>query len=423
MKLSNHFSMVTAASEMGQEGQQDQRDEEAEDIYRFMPERHWTPEQRKMVDDWQQRKKEADFAEQWRQQDQELQNQVTLESPIQSIWGVGGGLNKHHMNWSTGYIVSQLDLRTVGQLIKTTYEKIKKAAWDYVAESFGYTTPFYNPLPPHGWDEMGNSEKRVAIHNRSLHEVRSAVYDIHNCLNRTLRNSYSGENTQLAPLPQPVINWINYLWDEEQHDDEMKQKDQRDEVALKEQDERWAQQAKQMEADAQLIAAALWKARKRLPYWEDSTKEEALEIARKFLKAEPNERGQYSKAIRDIIQKTLQRRVPTKFHYMEPGEAAQFVQTALAMDLKSASPEEVVEIYNKSVGITNNPNPDHPAWSEDVHPGLGAGILGPAGGLKMEAAGEIQERLQKAKAAEDDAMIRGIYYALDAENRRFFFKQ
>jgi hypothetical protein len=415
MILTRYFSRVYAASE------QDQGGESAEDIYRFIPERHWTPEQQKIVGDWLQGKKEADLAAQRRQQEQELENQVTLESPIRAIWGA----DRHHqMNWSTSYIISQLGLRTVGQLIKTTYEKIKKAAWDHVAESFGYTESFYNPMPPAGWDQMGNTEKRVAIHNRSLHEVRSAVYDLHNCLNRVRRDPYGGPDRQLAPLPEPVINWINYLWDEERHDDEMKQKDERDEAALREQDERWAQKAKEMEAEAQLIGAALWKARKRLPYWEDATKEEAVEMARRYLKADPHERGQYSKAIRDIIARTLQRRVPTKFYYMEPDEAGQFVQTALNTDLKSASPEQVVEIFDKAMGITNSSNPDHPDWStEGVHPGLGAGILGPAGGLKMEAGAEIHRRLELAQESDDDAMIRKIYYAMDADNRRFFFKQ
>ena len=426
MILTQYFSRVAVSGlqlkRVRAVSEQDQEDESAEDIYRFIPERLWTEEQQKIVNDWLQRKKEADLAAQQRQRDQESQHQITLESPIRDIWGVGNRLGKPQMNWSTGYVLSQLDLRTVGQLIRTTYEKIKKAAWDHVAQSFGYTESFYNPLPPHGWGEMGDPEKRVAIHNRSLHEVRSVVYDFHNCLKRVYRETYGHENIQMAPLPQPLINWINYLWDEEQNDDEMKQKDARDEAALKEQDERWAQQAKQMEADAQLIAAALWKARKKLPYWEDSTKQEALEFARKFLEAEPYERGQYSKAIRDIIAKTLQRRVPTKFHYMEPDEAGQFVRMALDTDLKSDSPEKVAEIFNKTVGITNNPHPDRPDWSEDVHPGLGAGILGPAGGLKMEAAAEIRRRLEVAKESGDDATIRGIYYALDAENRRFFFK-
>jgi hypothetical protein len=417
MILTKYFSRVYAASE------QDQGDESAEDIYRFIPERHWTPEQRKIVDDWLQRKKEENLAAQRRQQEEDLRP-ITLDSEVRALWGSGKGFGSPRMSWDTAYVINYLDgVRTVGQLIKTTYERIKKAAWDQVAQSFGYTKSVYNPLPPAGWEEMSNTEKRVAIHNRSLSMTRSVVYDFHGCLKREYRHLYDYTTHPLAPLPQPVINWINYLWDEEQHDDEMKQKDERDEAALKEQDERWAQKAKKMEADAQLIGAALWKARKRLPYWEDATKEEAVEMARKFLTAEPYERGQFSAAIRDIIDKTLKRRIPTKFYYMEPDEAAQFVQVALNTDLKSANPEQVVEVFNKAIGITNDQIPDHPTWSEDVHPGLGGNTLGQAGMLKAEAAAEIRRRLQMAQKSDDDATIHKIYYALDAENRRFFFKK
>ena len=133
------------------------------------------------------------------------------------------------------------------------------------------------------------------------------------------------------------------------------------------------------------------------------------------MKADPHERGQFSQAIREIARKTLQKRLPTKSYYMEPEEAAQFVQQAQEVDMKTAQPRKVAEIFNKAIGITHNQNPDSPAWGEDVHPGLGAGVLGPAGGLKIGAAEELRKRLRTAKESGDEQTVRDIYYALDAE--------
>src|SRR6516165_7255370 len=99
MILTKYFSRVYAASE------QDQGDESAEDIYRFIPERHWTPEQRKIVDDWLQRKKE------------ELRP-ITHDSEVRALWGSGKGFGSPRMSWDTAYVINYLDgVRTVGQLI------------------------------------------------------------------------------------------------------------------------------------------------------------------------------------------------------------------------------------------------------------------------------------------------------------------
>jgi hypothetical protein len=348
---------------------------------------------------------------------EENESKITLDSRVDALWGPSKSFGMY-----ANELLAQLEAWSFSlrDIIKITYEQMKKAMWQATAESFGYEGQaiLYTPLPPQGWEKMSDQEKRVAIFSHSLGRLNNAIFDLYRCKNRTRHDSILPHPTILPPLPEAVVKWLDYLKEEMEHDEDMLNYRRVQEEALRKQDEKWAMRAKKQEDDAQLLAKALFKAKNKLPYWSDITPEESLKIARDYMKATPYERGEFSRAIHDIARTTLSKRLPAKSYYMQAEEVKVFLQKTSHINLEAIQDNELINIFNKAVGITDSQDLMGTGWGENVVPALSAGDLGLVGGLRIQSANEIRNRLQNA----DDAKIHKIYYALDEENRKLFFK-
>ena len=360
---------------------------------------------------------DAELARRWKQQDEEMDKEVTLNSPIGALWG-----SKQHCGMYGSMLIAWMEWagKPLREIIKSTYEKMKQAIWNATAEDYGYPKPsqYRNALGTDQMSKMNDAEKRIFIHDRAMGALNNAIHELYHCLRRE-RSDMFGKKYPKPPLPEPVVKWLEYIYQELLHDQDMIQHNDRQEADIKAQNERWATQAQKQEEDAQKLAKALYKARGRLSGWEDASEKDALTTARAYMKASPHERGQYQRAIHDIARKTLSQRLSAKSYYMKPEEAKQFLSQALQVNLSAAPAQQVADILNKTIGITDSQDIMGTDWGENVHPALSAGDLGPAGGLRFGAAAELRERLTKG----NDKVNREIYWALDAENRKLFFKE
>ncbi|MCK9459735.1 MAG: hypothetical protein M0R80_08860 [Proteobacteria bacterium] len=344
---------------------------------------------------------------------------ITLNSRIDTLW-----LPKSY-DYSASEVIAQLGWwnKPLGEIIKTPYEALKKAMWDVTATRFGYIPSLYRTHAPDEFHKMGDAEKRIFISDRSMGGLHNAIFELHWCKQRTITDDYSYKQIERPPLPEPVIKWLDYLNDELEHDEEHLQHMHRFDADIKAQSERWAMQKKKQEDDAQKLSKALFKARNNLSGWEDATEQEALTTAREYMKAAPHERGQFQRSIQDIARKVLNKRLPTKSFYMDDKEAKQYLQQVVNTNLVAATDQEISDILNKTIGITDSQDLQGNDWGENVHPALSAGDLNTASGLRIKSGEEISNRIKDAWSKKNEKQMRHIYYALDKENRKLFFKQ
>lgn len=337
---------------------------------------------------------------------------VTLDDDISDV------LSDYQLAYK---VVPGYGITKIKDIIKHTYDQFKKAAWDKMAEDFGYVESGYIPHPPEGFNELSDAGKKAVIYERALGYLRSFVVQLGwiTAPNYS-RGNYSWKREKFQ-FPPEFSKWAKYMIDEMDHDDEIKGWNQRSDKERADHEEKRQEDNRQQQELANTFGKELYKQRKKIekinPEWAGLTEQEAYKIAEDYMKANSYERGQWMPIVQQIAQKVMGRKSGSaKSYYMDDKEVQKLSTTK---NIQQMTDVELVDTVNKTIGALNHPDVGGMEWGE-VHPGLSAGVLGNVAGLRMQAVNELKNRLIANK--NDRQRVWQMYYALDAENRRHFFK-
>ena len=342
---------------------------------------------------------------------------VSLNDPLGEIYHYYPYL-VHHALPDDGGIITR-----IRDVITLTYDACKKGAWKEEATTFGYIKTLYMPHPPEDFDKLSDEGKRAVIYERALGSLRNFVVHLGWIISPGYDTEVSHWQRQGLDLPPEFIKWVKYMTDEMEHDDEIKGWEQRSDKEIKDVEAKRQAQYRRQQEMADVFGKALYKQRKKIekinPSWAGLTEKEAQKIADDYVAANYYERGQYMDIIRKIAKESMGKMGSFKTYYMNDQETQNYLKSVEGKSVKTMTDDELVNVVNKTVGITNTQDIWGMDWG-DVHPALSAGALGSAAGLRMQGANELKERLIKYRG--NAQKIHRIYTGLDAENRKFFFK-
>lgn len=302
---------------------------------------------------------------------------------------------------SIATIARELGAKTINDLIRLSYDKLKE----------------------HAITKNKNSNKSLPVYKddtsgRRLHLQAVSYW---NNIVTSLLYKLDSQNTVLSEI---VKKWINYIKYEFENDTDVLDYENDRSKQEGEAKNEWDRKQKTLDKNTKLLGKLIWEAAKRDSWagWEDSTEKDAYDTAKRYFTVEPYERGQFRKEIKDLARRvTTQKETPTKQYYMQPAEVEAYVRHIQNVELSALPVQELVDIIEKTVGITGNKYFGDPKWNEEeVVPGLSAGILGYLGNTKVLAMDELRKRIMEHKSNKKELKI--IYDALDSDLKPIFFR-
>jgi len=225
-------------------------------------------------------------------------------------------------------------------------------------------------------------------------------------------------------LPEQFKKWLAYIRYEYENDSERIAQEKKNKEEVEQMEEEEKREEEEKKEKAKLFAQKLLDA--KLEGWEDATFNEAYKSALDYLNELPSKRSLWRKEVRDIAKSLFSREFKVKHYYMEPKEAEEFIKKSNDLVNQSGgfeflSTEDIVDIINKTIGITDSKDFWFGRNWGNVHPGYTATwVLNPANMLKYNAGKELKERIKAWK--DDQSVLQSVYYLLDEDNRSLFFK-